>query len=213
MQDMEETVLQNINRPSIPKQEYVNLINRIKAELTESEFANLYIQLILGLPGQSVDSLKTNIVEAISNTGLSRFRAYPWYFLVNSPAADVLYQKMHRLKFDAVYHISYSQITCRLEDLYQQAASGDKNHKHFYSSNIIVQNKDMDWWDLQTIYYLYVLINDTPNYIFRNKSYEQISELVERLYRVSEKRLERQREIHQPLTDQYNVRFIGHYNL
>lgn len=214
LQDADEQVLKNIDRPALSLADQIKLINNIKDDVPKEKFVkNLGVQLIIGLPGQELDSTVKNIVEIISGTGVTSFVTGPWELLANSPANDRLYQSIHKLKFDKVFRIQHNMSNCQLDELYQRAATlGASDPLFNCSKSMIIKSGNLDWWDLMTMKHLYGLINKTPYKVFDNKNKEQIANIVNRLFNVSVSSINEQKKLHQPLIEKYNVRLYNHYD-
>jgi radical SAM superfamily enzyme YgiQ (UPF0313 family) len=102
VQDIHQNVLEAINRPGD-----WNESKKVGLELYEkfSESKNLkkiFVELILGLPGQSVESFTATLDEFYSNGFIPR--TYPFLLLRNAPATyDIEYREKHGIKDDLVY--------------------------------------------------------------------------------------------------------------
>lgn len=212
MQDMNPDVLKNIDRPSLSLTSYYDLINRIKQELTEEQFQNLGAQLIVGLPGQNVKTMLSDVTDLIHKTGLKNFLVSPWWLLPNSPAGDPLYQKLHRLTIGRVYSVTSATADCDLETLYQRASTVGASDLRFSHANTVIQSGDFEWWDMQTMLYLYQQITATPTHVFKDKSYSQIEKIVNQLFNISKKRIDQQKVLHEPLMSKYSTRITGYYD-
>jgi len=214
MQDMDEQVLKNIDRPSVSLSEHYELINKIKSNVSDEKFLQLSIQLILGLPGQNLETATKNIVNTIAATGLKNFTVAVWELLANSPANNKLYQSMYKLKFDRVCYITKGTVEdCDLESLYQLAdREGYANSMFTFFKSEIVNSGDFDWWSMQVLKHVYVTINCAPNSLFKNKSIDQIENIINKFVAISKKRIDQQRSLHDPLIAKYNIRLGGHYD-
>ena len=93
MQDMDDEVLKNIDRPSISLTEHFNLINRIKEGISVEAVKKLEVQLMIGLPGQNLANSTNNIIEMIHNTGITR----PGHYKLGRPEVMKL-SKAFRIK-------------------------------------------------------------------------------------------------------------------
>jgi putative methyltransferase len=105
LQDLDEVVLTNVNRPEIPWEEHKKYILNLKSKYQDIE--NLYIHqrntyanritFIWGLPGQTLEHLKFNIIE--SGTVRCFGHNLPFELLPNSPAYNDEYIKKFKIKF------------------------------------------------------------------------------------------------------------------
>jgi radical SAM superfamily enzyme YgiQ (UPF0313 family) len=104
VQDIHQSVLEAIDRPGD-----WNESKKVGLELYEkfSESKNLkkiFVELILGLPGQSVESFMATLDEFYSNGFVPR--TYPFLLLRNAPATyNMEYRAKHGIKDDLVYEI------------------------------------------------------------------------------------------------------------
>mgnify|MGYP002630935531 CR=1 FL=1 len=104
VQDLNEQVLKNINRPEIPWKDHREYILNLKSK--HKHLDDIYIQrrnkylnrlsFIWGLPGQTLDHLRYNIIEA------GKIRCFghnlPFELLPNSPAFEDEYLEKYQLK-------------------------------------------------------------------------------------------------------------------
>lgn len=102
VQDIHPHVLEAIDRPgdwNLSKQVGLELYN----EFSETKnLKKIFVELILGLPGQSVESFVQTLDEFYSNGFIPR--TYPFLLLRNAPATyDTEYRKKHGIKDDLVY--------------------------------------------------------------------------------------------------------------
>ena len=104
VQDIHQSVLEAIDRPGD-----WNESKKVGLELYEkfSESKNLkkiFVELILGLPGQSVESFTATLNEFYSNGFVPR--TYPFLLLRNAPATyNMEYRAKHGIKDDLVYEL------------------------------------------------------------------------------------------------------------
>jgi radical SAM superfamily enzyme YgiQ (UPF0313 family) len=102
VQDIHQSVLEAIDRPGD-----WNESKKVGLELYEkfSESKNLkkiFVELILGLPGQSIESFTATLDEFYSNGFVPR--TYPFLLLRNAPATyNMEYRAKHGIKDDLVY--------------------------------------------------------------------------------------------------------------
>jgi hypothetical protein len=104
VQDIHQSVLEAIDRPGD-----WNESKKVGLELYEkfSESKNLkkiFVELILGLPGQSIESFTATLKEFYSNGFVPR--TYPFLLLRNAPATyNMEYRAKHGIKDDLVYEL------------------------------------------------------------------------------------------------------------
>lgn len=89
-QSLNETVLRNIHRENIKLSTYQNLLSRFNAAEVP-----VYTELIIGLPGEKVESW-INGIELIIESGLKgQLFIYPCEIYSNSEMGDAEYQRLH----------------------------------------------------------------------------------------------------------------------
>jgi putative methyltransferase len=103
-QDLDPTVLENIDRPEIPWPEHKALIQKFIADVapyTDFDNFSLIGELIWGLPGQTIDTWISTTQE-ILDTGLTpqwnHFQVLP-----SSPAAKLEYQQQYGMTVEKLY--------------------------------------------------------------------------------------------------------------
>ncbi len=94
LQDINEDILETINRPEIPWEEHKQHILNLR-----SNHPNCFIilELIMGLPKQTINSWLEMLFELDSTIKPSWFILSWWQLLTNSPAYDKEYQDKHNL--------------------------------------------------------------------------------------------------------------------
>jgi len=112
VQDVDQEVLKNVDRPEIPWEEHKEFILAIKNKRKKREEffiqnGNKYknrINFIWGLPGQTLNHLRTNIIEA----GTVRSYAFilPFDLLPNSPAFNPEYQEKYKIKYKKISFVN-----------------------------------------------------------------------------------------------------------
>jgi len=93
LQDIDEEVLKNVNRPSAPWAELKTMLRDLR-----KKFPLMYLapEIIIGLPGFNIDKFKNQLIE-FADVPMSPLQFYLWCYLVNSPASDPEYQSKHNL--------------------------------------------------------------------------------------------------------------------
>lgn len=101
LQDIDEIVLENIDRPGIPwetEKEYILEFRK--------KFPNViyYFVVMIGLPGQTIDTMRYFIMEIDSlNLPKTQLESFQWHLLYNSPGYNPEYQKKHNLIFEEYF--------------------------------------------------------------------------------------------------------------
>jgi len=94
LQDINLEVLKNISRPEIPWDEHKKLIQEFTSR---NKDINLIAELIIGMPGQTIDSWIDTLSELYS-LNLKQFDPQFWLMLPKSPANKKIYQEKYQLK-------------------------------------------------------------------------------------------------------------------
>jgi radical SAM superfamily enzyme YgiQ (UPF0313 family) len=128
IQDTNEEILDNINRPSLSWEEEKVYILEFNKKHPETQF---YFEIIIGLPGQTIETFKYLLLQIDSlNLKYTNLSNYHWMLLNNSPAYNKNYQEKFKLKFDDIFiptindseeypqNISYEE----LNDLYNSGS-------------------------------------------------------------------------------------------
>jgi hypothetical protein len=92
VQDTHKSVLDDIRRPDVPWPEHKDMIDRLQQRHPDTDF---WIELILGLPGQTRAGWEENIVECAPYS----LSVHHWSILPNAPAGyDKEYQDQMKLR-------------------------------------------------------------------------------------------------------------------
>ncbi len=93
MQSLEPSVLKNIGRVNITNEEYSRMIARYR-----DAGISTYTELILGLPGETLDSFSHGLCEVLELGQHSSVSAYYCELLPNSTLADEKYLEKYKIK-------------------------------------------------------------------------------------------------------------------
>lgn len=142
LQDINEEVLNNIDRPSISWEEHKALIKRMLAVAPEKQDI-MAVQLIIGLPGQTFNSIVEMLCE-LYRTGVRFYDAFAWTYLENSPAAEPGYQRLHKLNWMDVYFPNAKSVECNdLEALYKELSTVGYDPMHWTKMRMVVGHRSM----------------------------------------------------------------------
>lgn len=148
LQDINEHVLANINRPSISWEDYKTLLRRMQIELPEDKKHLLGVQLISGLPGQTYKSIVDMLVE-LYRLGIRQTALNVWVYLDNSPACDPMYQKLHKLEWiDAYFLVSEGMQIDDVPALYQELSTTVADPTVWTKLKIVKQTSSMNLKDI-----------------------------------------------------------------
>lgn len=102
VQDIDEDVLENIDRPDVPWEEHKSYILETKARHPQMIFN---MEMMIGLPGQTLESAARNIIE-FAEIGAHGILGHIWCMLINSPGYQEDYKLRHGLRVEPALHIS-----------------------------------------------------------------------------------------------------------
>lgn len=150
LQDLNEEVLKNIDRPSPPWPEHKKLIMEF---LEKHPKITLKGELIIGLPGQRVDSWIDTLIE-LEATGIKSIEENIWMILPGSPAYKKDYQKKFSITFDEIVFINKSFDS--IAELETAILSGETG---WYKSRIVTGTMSTNFAEILTILALSILYN------------------------------------------------------
>jgi hypothetical protein len=213
LQDYHDTVLTAIDRPSVPWASIAEMINNLKLKLPTEKFAKIKLETILGLPGQTVDNIIESYVEFF-RLGLTRATYQGWYFLPNSPAADVSYIKLWGLDIKEVYYVVGQQHVPSLQDLYSDLAANGKNVPNFYKKSMVVAHKTMSMLDMWITLAMIRKWNELNQHstLVGTRTVDQARDILCKLKQLATKEANAQYHMYKPYIDKYNIIVWGHYH-
>lgn len=148
LQDIDDQVLANINRPSVSWADHVELIQRLSNNLPEGKKHLVGVQLIIGLPGQTYKSI-INMYQELYRIGVRQGAVNLWVYLDNSPAADPDYQRLHRLKWIDAYILIKPEFEVEnLDELYAELSTGIVDPNTWTKLKIVRSNSSMQFRDV-----------------------------------------------------------------
>jgi len=126
LQDTNKEVLENIDRPEIPWEEHKEYITDFIKEFPE---VRVSAELILGMPGQTLDNFLSQIAE-FERLGIYGVIAYFWELLPNSPAYTDEYRRKFKLKNTELVVVDNSDVFETVEQVMQTEAEGGIGLSH-----------------------------------------------------------------------------------
>lgn len=126
LQDINEDVLTKMDRPSLSWEDHKIMIKKLKETCKVDTTNILYTQLMLGVAGQSYDSICETMYKIWTEAGVYRYVLSHWLLLPNSPGADILYQKLHQLKWIPSYVVNVGRSIQQyktLDEIYDNVAN------------------------------------------------------------------------------------------
>jgi len=213
-QDINEDVLAKIERPSISWEGHKDLIARLKSELGPVKGANIDAQFIIGLPGQSFESLIESMYRVWKESDVHQFILANWVLLPNSPAADLFYQRLHKIKWMKTYFVNgESQSLTNIDNL-EQVYLKIKNQEDlnlFFESTISYSTADITYRELVAISILNQFIKDLYRKI-PNFNADKIDSIFESMVEKSRVSADHQWKEIEPLVNKYGFLVFGTYD-
>ena len=214
LQDIDQDVLEAINRPNISWEQLVDMVANMKAQLPLEKFKKLKIESMLALPGQSYDGV-VNSMFKLYEIGVLHHTWSPWVMLPNSPGYDANYRKLWGVEVKDVY-IAYNTnvgTVSDLEQLYQNLTQTKKYLGQFVKQDGVVATRTMSlhhMWAVKKLNMRWDELNEKIE-IF-NYTPEQVKGFLMRIKALALKEAEQQLSYHQPLIDKYNCIVWAHYD-
>lgn len=166
LQDIHEEILKNIDRPEVPWSQYKPMI---MDWMQQHPDANLAAELMIGLPGQTVDTMIRNITE-IESVGFSKISpTIFWLMLPRSPAADPDYQRKHGLVVkDLIYLVD------DFKDEHEVYAAVERGDSGWYTAPTVIGSNSFELSDLMTMRTLIIGYGYAKKRLDRRLKYSKI---------------------------------------
>ena len=175
-QDINEDVLQKMDRPSLNWEDQKKILLEVKESVGPEEARKLWVRFMLGTPGQSFESLADSIFKIWLETDVFEIRLSHWFLLPNSPGADPLYNKMHKLKWVKAYEQTDSKNPVSefsdLENIYRNFDADSGLRHRFYEGTAIYSTATMDLGQMiacEILIQLLVRLHEKFHYIEPNR--------------------------------------------
>ena len=155
LQDIHEEVLTNIDRPEIPWKEHKEMILETKRKHPSFNF---HMELIVGLPGQTLEGFAESIIE-FAEMGATGIQAHLWSLLTNSPAYNKAYRDKHKIEVAP---------TLFIESLADGINSRDEieaniDRCQWFLSDMIIGTYSCSLEDIMAMYGMSTLYNSSVN--------------------------------------------------
>jgi len=200
LQDINDHVLRNIDRPSISWADQKELLTRMHNELPDDKKHLLGIQVISGLPGQTYDSIVDMLVECAS-VGVRQIAQGVWVYLDNSPASDKFYQRTHKLEWIDAYFLVDKELSInQLETLYKELSTGVADPRVWTKLKIVKKSSSMGLKDLMKAQLFMQYFNENLEI--------GVTDLAETKKIINQQviqEIDSSYQIHEPLIDKYNI--------
>lgn len=217
IQDFNPEVLTAINRPGLSEEQQIDFIKRLISTLGDRA-RNVYTQIIVGLPGQTYDTIKETMIKTL-NIGVQNHMLYPFAYLINSPAADPVYEKIHGLKWMKTVAINgyYQDLdfdqagvnSDNLEDIYKKAAANNLIDGHWAASTTVYETRNMSFRDLVRCHIFLTLVKDFQDKMIWKNATVDYNKLRYVLDAKVDQYADRYFEVHAPLIEKYNLFVLG----
>ena len=213
IQDFDADVLKNIDRPGLDYEQQVDFIKRLFVELHDRTHL-ITIQIIIGLPGQTYESIKDTVIKTYE-LGITNHMIFPFAYLINSPAADKLYERMHGLKWKKTFgingyfeNINYTDISVdatNLEELYVKANDNKLVEGMWASSTTLYETNTLSFRDYIRSHIFITLSKQFQRKMVENK----LPVNYKKMYTVFDSKVnqltDNYMKVHRPLIEKYNV--------
>lgn len=152
VQDINKDVLDNINRPDVPWNEYRKYILDTKQNHPSFTYD---IEIILGLPGQTLESFSNSLIEYI-DTKPRTVLGHIWCMLINSPGYNAEYRKQYGLRIEPALHIT------KIPDHIKSRDELIKNIDdcEYYAAATVVSTNTASLSDIMAMYGMVMLYNN-----------------------------------------------------
>lgn len=215
LQDINLEVLDKMDRPSLSWDDHKTMIKKIKENCTVDTTDLLFAQLMLGVPGQSYDSVCETIYKIWTEAGIYRYLLSHWQLLPNSPGAEPLYQKLHKLQWIPSYFINQRKIIDNydsLESIYQDVELHNKDLRiHLWESTAIYSTPTMTLVDIIAAQILQLQLHRLRQK-FDPARLKNFKIVFDRLKQKSHTEASKQFEIMKPLIDKHGFAIMGSFD-
>jgi putative methyltransferase len=157
LQDINENVLQLMDRPSLSWKDHVDMVNQIRSQLDPKHHDKFLAELMVGVAGQTYDGFAESVFKIISDANINRFFFNHWMYLPNSPGADPMYQRMHKIKWIKGYTIdkglSIPNVTS-LKEVYEHIKQTPGLVQNTKESTLVYSTSTMTFVEMLAIHIL-----------------------------------------------------------
>lgn len=152
VQDMNTEVLENIDRPDVPWDEYKNYIISTKNKHPKFVFD---IEIIIGLPGQTLQSFSESLKEYISLKP-NRVIGHIWVMLINSPSYNLEYRQKFGIKVEPALHIvNFPPHLKTRDDIIKNI-----DQCEYYAADTVISTNTASMGDIMAMYSMVMLYNN-----------------------------------------------------
>lgn len=155
VQDIDEGVLKNIDRPDVPWQEFKNYI--VETKNKHKDFVHS-MEVMIGLPGQTLELFAENLVE-LTQLKPKQVLGHLWCMLINSPGYQEEYRKKYDLTVFPVYNISKINDSLQTRD----DILNNIDLCEYYLANVVLGTYTATMGDIIAMYSMVTLYNQLNN--------------------------------------------------
>jgi hypothetical protein len=133
------------------------MIQEIRSTVDPKHHDKFLAELMIGVAGQTYDSLTETVYRIISEANINRFFFNHWMFLPNSPGADLLYQRLHKIKWIKGYTIDKGlriPNVEKLEDIYKHIQDNQGLVKNTKESTLVYSTSTMSFVEMIAMHIL-----------------------------------------------------------
>ena len=154
VQDINPTVLNNIDRPDVPWPVFKSHIIEMKNK--HPSFIHS-IEMMIGLPGQTLESFSESLLELVE-LDPKQILGHIWCMLINSPGYDKEYQKRFGIKTAPAYIISdIHKLTSRSE------IAQHIDECEYYAADIVIETNTANISDIMAMLGMVYFYNEWHN--------------------------------------------------
>lgn len=214
LQDIDENVLQLMSRPSLKWKDHLDMINQIRSEVDPKYHDRFLAELMVGVAGQTYHGFTDSVFKIVSEADINTFFFNHWMYLPNSPAADPMYQRIHKIKWIKGYTIDKGQcisdVNC-LEDAYKHIKNNLGLVTNTKESTLVYSTSTMSFVEMIAIHILQDYIQTLARKHGSLINVPQFTTMFKILVKKSLKSAQRQFLEIEPLIDQYGFVVFGSY--
>jgi len=157
LQDIDENVLRLMDRPSISWKDHLDMISKIRSETDPKHHNRFLAELMVGVAGQTYDGFADTVFRIVSDANINVFFFNHWMYLPNSPGADPLYQRMHKIKWIKGYTIDKGfdiPNVHSLKDLYRHIKESPGLLPYTKESTLVYSTSTMSFVEMIAVHML-----------------------------------------------------------
>lgn len=217
MQDINQDVLKKMDRPSLSWERYKKIIEDLRQDLGPDTVKDYVAQLMLGVAGQSFESMSDTMYRIWTETGIHEFGLNHWLLLPNSPGADAFYNRLHGLQWKTGYELFKNPIT-GISDLAQLYDIASKKNDaeimwHLRTTKPIWATGSMNYRDMIACQILAKWIGQlAQSKLFANRTQKGLTGFFKKIKVKSLAAADEHFDMIEPLVQRYGFLILGRYD-